>query len=91
MDTDTDTDTDTGAGAGAGGGGPHAGRLVRRWRLRRGLTQRELAERLGLSQGRLSQIEAAPTLQLGALERIARALGGALRVELGPGGPDDTA
>ncbi len=57
---------------------------IRQIRLRRGLTQIELARRAGLSWIYIAKLEGgdrvAPSLP--ALERIARALGTRLRVEL---------
>jgi len=64
-----------------------AGDMIRRMRKARGLTQRELAAEIGVSQERISEIETGvgphgPTFAL--LERIARACG--MRLELLPSG-----
>ncbi|MBO3741857.1 helix-turn-helix domain-containing protein [Actinoplanes flavus] len=54
----------------------HAGARLRRWRLRRGLTQRVLAELAGFSQGYVAQIEGglAPLERRATREALARAL-----------------
>lgn len=54
----------------------HVGARLRRWRLRRGLTQRVLAELAGFSQGYVAQIEngSAPLDRRAAREALARAL-----------------
>ncbi|GAA0453314.1 transcriptional regulator [Actinoplanes capillaceus] len=59
----------------------HAGARLRRWRLRRGLTQRVLAELAGFSQGYVAQIESG----LAPLERRAtrEALAQALQISVG--------
>jgi len=59
-------------------------RQIRRLRLRRGLTQAELARRAGLSWIYIAKLEGGDRVSpsLPALERIARALGVRLRVEL---------
>ncbi len=48
-------------------------------RKERGLSQTELAERLGVTQKRISAIERAEDLNLSTLERYVAALGGRLR------------
>ena len=57
---------------------------IRQLRLRRGLTQAELAKRAGLSWIYIAKLEGGERLSpsLPALDRIARALGATLRVEL---------
>jgi transcriptional regulator with XRE-family HTH domain len=54
----------------------HVGARLRRWRVRRGLSQRVLAELAGFSQGYVAQIEsgAAPLERRAAREALARAL-----------------
>ncbi len=54
----------------------HAGVRLRRWRMRRGLTQRVLAELAGFSQGYVAQIETgrAPLDRRATREALARAL-----------------
>ncbi|MEU4623376.1 helix-turn-helix transcriptional regulator [Actinoplanes sp. NPDC023801] len=61
--------------------GDHVGVRLRRWRLRRGLTQRVLAELAGFSQGYIAQIEngSAPLDRRAARE----ALAGALQISVG--------
>lgn len=48
-------------------------------RKERGLSQSDLAERLGVTQKRISAIERAEDLNLSTLERYVAALGGRLR------------
>jgi transcriptional regulator with XRE-family HTH domain len=54
----------------------HVGSRLRRWRLRRGLTQRVLAELAGFSQGYIAQIEngSAPLDRRATREALANAL-----------------
>jgi transcriptional regulator with XRE-family HTH domain len=54
----------------------HVGARLRRWRIRRGLSQRVLAELAGFSQGYVAQIEsgAAPLERRAAREALAQAL-----------------
>ncbi|GIE83136.1 transcriptional regulator [Actinoplanes philippinensis] len=54
----------------------HVGARLRRWRLRRGLSQRVLADLAGFSQGYVAQIEngVAPLERRSAREALARAL-----------------
>ncbi|HEX6330072.1 MAG TPA: helix-turn-helix transcriptional regulator [Actinomycetota bacterium] len=60
------------------------GTLVTRRRQQAGLTQRELAERIGTTQPAISKIEAGRTLpSLGLLERVARATGGPITLTIG--------
>lgn len=60
------------------------GRLVSRERSVAGLTQSELAERLGTTQAAVSKIETGRTLAgVDMLDRIARALGRPLTLTLG--------
>jgi len=49
-------------------------------RKARGLTQAELAERMGVSKGRVSQIEQGKVATLSAVAQYVEALGGRLRV-----------
>lgn len=61
-----------------------AAQFIRETRERRGLTQLQLARKLGVSQARVSEIESGrgrrgPSMDL--LERIASACGGHLRLE----------
>jgi transcriptional regulator with XRE-family HTH domain len=69
----------------------HVGARLRRWRVRRGLSQRVLAELAGFSQGYVAQIEsgAAPLERRAAREALARAL----QISVGEltGWPDDGA
>ena len=60
------------------------GRQIRQLRLKRGMTQGELAKRAGLSWIYIAKLEGGDRVSpsLPALERIARALGAKLRVEL---------
>jgi HTH-type transcriptional regulator/antitoxin HipB len=52
------------------------GEIIRRRRKSRGMPQRELAAKLGISQGRLSALESDPTnLSLSRLIAIANLLG----------------
>ncbi len=57
---------------------------IRQLRTRRGVTQADLARRAGLSWIYIAKLEAGDRVSpsLRALERIARALGARLRVEL---------
>jgi transcriptional regulator with XRE-family HTH domain len=57
---------------------PHIGVIVKRLRDARGLTQTQLAERAGLTQGYVAKIESAayaPDPALSVVLRLARALG----------------
>jgi DNA-binding XRE family transcriptional regulator len=49
-------------------------------RKKRGLTQRDVAENMGVSVGRVSQIERGQVSSVEVLGRYARAVGGQLRV-----------
>ena len=54
----------------------HTGQMIRNARLKAGLTQKELGERMGVSVYAINKLEtrkASPTVN--TLERIARALG----------------
>ena len=51
-------------------------------RVRAGLTQTEVAQRLGISQSDVSKLERRDDLRLSTLARYARALGGRLHVGL---------
>ena len=65
------------------------GGLLRLARREQGLTVQEVAERAGVTQSRISQVERAEiegTLQLDTLDRFATALGYQLRYELVPDG-----
>jgi transcriptional regulator with XRE-family HTH domain len=60
------------------------GKIVAERRRRAGLTQRELAERIGTTQPAISKIETGRTLPgLVLLERVARATGGTITLTLG--------
>ena len=60
------------------------GDLVARRRRQAGLTQRELAERIGTTQPAISKIEAGRTLpRIDLLERVARATGGPITLTIG--------
>ncbi len=61
------------------------GRLIAQIRLHSGLTQKELAERLGIQQPNLSKIEAAEDMRLDTLKRIITELGGEVVIHM-PGG-----
>jgi transcriptional regulator with XRE-family HTH domain len=54
--------------------------LLSRLRERRGLTQRELADRLGVRQATISGVERRDDVQLSTLRRVIDALGGVLEV-----------
>jgi transcriptional regulator with XRE-family HTH domain len=57
---------------------PHVGVIVKRMRSLRGLTQAQLAERAGLTQGYVAKIESAqyaPDPALSVVVKLARALG----------------
>ena len=60
------------------------GKQIRQRRLRRGLTQADLARRAGLSWIYIAKLEAGDrrSPSFAALERIARVLGAKLRVDL---------
>ncbi len=51
-------------------------------RKERGLSQTDVAERLGVTQKRISAIERAEDLNLSTLERYVAALGGRLRADI---------
>ena len=53
-----------------------------RLREEAGLTQRELAERIGVSQPRIAAIERSRNVRIDVLERIVAALGGRLEVSV---------
>ncbi|MFZ0161100.1 MAG: helix-turn-helix transcriptional regulator [Kineosporiaceae bacterium] len=55
------------------------GRRLAEVRRSRGLTQAEVAERMGVTKGRVSQIEQGPVSGQEVLARYAAALGGRLR------------
>ena len=59
----------------------HAGYEVKRARVHAGLTQVELAAKLGITQHRLSEIESADRLSDETLDRVETALGIRLEVE----------
>lgn len=63
-----------------------AGRLLSLARRQRGLTAAELGALVGVSQPRVSQLEAGQNLEIGTLARLAEALGLELRVGLAPRG-----
>lgn len=53
----------------------HYGRLIANARVEKGLTQTELAERLGVTQTSVSEMEARDNVGTVMLERCARVLG----------------
>lgn len=59
----------------------HVGEMVKEVRMRRGLTQAEFAELLGISQPRVSQMEERRSGTVGMLERVAEGVGMELRVQ----------
>ncbi len=61
--------------------GPRPG-TVRALRENRGVTQSELAMRLGISEPALSQLEERDDLELSTLRRLVAGLGGTLNVEV---------
>ena len=61
------------------------GRLVAQMRKHSGLTQAELAQRLGITQPRLSTVEGAEDMQVETLKRIIAELGGKVVIQM-PGG-----
>jgi ribosome-binding protein aMBF1 (putative translation factor) len=64
------------------------GRQIRELREARGVSQRQLAERMGTTQSVIARLEAGGTKpSLSTLERVANALGASLRVSLGPPEP----
>lgn len=63
------------------GFGMHVGEMVKEVRMRRGLTQAEFAELLGISQPRVSQMEERRSGTVGMLERVAEGVGMELRVQ----------
>ena len=53
----------------------NVGRLLVRWRMKFGLTQKQLAERAGTKQSRISEVETlGGNVRFDTLDRIARAL-----------------
>jgi len=61
--------------------------LVTAYRHRQGLSQREMAERLGMKQPHVARLEAGlHTPSVDTLVRVARALGASLRVDVSPDG-----
>ena len=60
----------------------NVGEMIREVRLRRGLTQEELAVLMGCKQARMSQLELSRTCSVRTLERVAGALGVELRLQL---------
>ena len=61
------------------------GMLVAEMRKNSGLTQVELAERLGIGQSAISQMESAEDMHLVTLNKIVKELGGEIIVHM-PGG-----
>lgn len=51
------------------------GTRLKAWRLRRDITQAELAERAGVSRGTIRSLEDGGSVQLGTFLRVARELG----------------
>ena len=59
----------------------HIGEMIKTARLKAGLTQKELGERMGTSESAISKLEKRKTTpNLQTLERIAKALGTKLNV-----------
>lgn len=53
------------------------GKSIRRWRIKRGMTQQELADRTGMKQSTISRLEAARNPHapgIDTLQRVAKAL-----------------
>lgn len=61
----------------------HTGLQIKLARVRRGLTQAELAGLVGVSQGRMSQIERQEAVSLDMVEKISDALGAVFAVGQG--------
>ena len=61
------------------------GRLVTQMRKHSGLTQQELAQRLGISQPRLSSVEGADDLRVDTLKNIVGELGGEVVIHMPDG------
>ncbi len=57
---------------------PDLGRRLAAVRKSRGLTQKQVAERMGVTKGRVSQIEQGKVSGRDVLDRFARAVGGTL-------------
>lgn len=66
---------------------PAPGRTLAEARVEAGLTQREVAERLGISQSDVSKFERRADVRLSTLRAYARAIGARLHLALQ--GPDD--
>jgi plasmid maintenance system antidote protein VapI len=65
----------------------HAEMLLTELRKLEGVTQVELAERLGIKQPAISQLEQQDDMQISTLQRIVKALGGVLEITVRlPGG-----
>lgn len=60
------------------------GRQLAQLRRRRGLKQRQLALRLGLTQSAIAKVEREATPRLSTLMRYAEALGADLQITLAP-------
>jgi HTH-type transcriptional regulator/antitoxin HipB len=70
----------------------YLGEEVRRLRSERGLSQRELAERMGVSQSVVARLEAGGVEpRLTTLDRVARALGAELHVHFLMESPEERA
>lgn len=66
----------------------HIGEDVRRLRTERGLSQQELAERMGVAQSVVARLEAGGVEpRLSTLDRVAQALGVELEVHFQPSAP----
>lgn len=66
------------------------GEEVRRLRIERGLSQQELAERMGLPQSVIARLEAGGVEpRLSTLDRVAQVLGVELAVHFAPRGAED--
>lgn len=48
--------------------------LIKAWRIYRGMTQKDLASKMNITQGTLSQIERSETNQTETLQRVAAVL-----------------
>jgi hypothetical protein len=62
------------------GAGPHVGRALRELRLRRGLTQQQVAARLGTVQPEVSKLERRRDTRLSTVRSYVAAVGGRLRM-----------
>ena len=58
----------------------HAGKALRKLRLQRGRTQRDVAERLGMTQPEVSKLERRADVRVSTMRAYVTALGGELRL-----------